>query len=134
MIVFSRSISVRALYRLTVLAAIAGTLFFLVRTGPRNGLAFLLGAAISLGNLWLFDRLARSIEPREAEASSPRKTWQAGAFVTRYLIFFAAGYAIVKVLDVSPLPVVLGLFASTAAVLLSSLGELLGNFRNIRRN
>jgi hypothetical protein len=134
MIVFSRNTSVRTLYRLTVFTALAGTLFFLVRTGPRNALAFLLGAAISLGNLWLFDRLARSIEPPATHTATPRKSWQAGAFVTRYLIFFAAGYAIVKSLDVSPLPVVLGLFASTAAVLLSSLGELLGSLRNVRRN
>ena len=61
-------------------------------------------------------------------AKGLEKRWQAGAFAGRYLIFFAAGYVIVKALDVSPLPVVFGLFASTAAVLLSSVLELFGSF------
>ena len=84
-------------------------------------MAFLLGAAISFGNLWLFERLANAI----SAADSPRRQWQAGAFVGRYLILFAAGYVIVNALGANPLPVVLGLFASTAAVLFSITTELL---------
>ena len=88
--------------------------------GWRPGLAFLLGAVTSLGNLWLFGRMARGLEP----GTNTRKPWQASAFAGRYLVFIAVGYVIVNALGVSPLPVVLGLFTSTAAVLLSSLLEL----------
>ncbi|MBV9760783.1 MAG: ATP synthase subunit I [Acidobacteriaceae bacterium] len=109
------------LYRLTALFGLFGFIAYLWLEGPRSALGFLLGAAISLGNLWLFDRLADSI----ASPDSPRRPWQAGAFVGRYLVLFAGGYVIVKTLGVNPLPVVLGLFASTAAVLLSIATELL---------
>jgi len=77
----------------------------------------------SFGNLWLFHRLSVSIAPGEGSG----KPWQAGAFIGRYMVLFAVGYVIVKGLDVNPLPVVLGLFASTAAVLASSIIELLEN-------
>jgi hypothetical protein len=125
-----RSITIGQLYRLTFLFALAGTIFYTVYGGFRPGLAFALGAATSLLNLWLFDRLASGIAPGEGS----KKPWQAGAFAGRYLIFFAAGYVIVKALDVSPLPVVFGLFASTAAVLLSSVLELFGSFSGRNRS
>lgn len=125
----NRSITVRQLYRLTLLFALAGTIVYFVYGGFRPALAFALGSATSFLNLWLFNRLASGIEPGERS----KKPWQAGAFAGRYLIFFAAGYVIVKALDVSPLPVVFGLFASTAAVLLSSVLELLGSFSGRNR-
>ena len=124
-----RSITVVQLYRLTLLIGLAGTVAYAVYGGFRPALAFALGSATSFLNLWLFNRLARGIEPGE----DSRKPWQAGAFAGRYLIFFAAGYVIVKALDVSPLPVVFGLFASTAAVLLSSVLELFGSFSGRNR-
>jgi hypothetical protein len=117
------SLSVRGLYRLTIVFGILGAAAFSWFQGPREGLAFALGALGSFGNLWLFHRLSFSIAPGEAS----RKPWQAGAFVGRYIILFAAGYVIVKGLGVNPLPVVLGLFASTAAVLTASIVELLQN-------
>jgi len=83
-------------------------------------LAFFLGALGSFGNLWLFHWLSRAIAPGE----SSRKPWQAGAFIGRYLILFTLGYVIVKGLGVNPLPVVFGLFASTAAILFSSAVEI----------
>lgn len=119
-----RTASISQLYKFTVFFGAAGALWMFSSGGWRPGLAFLLGAATSLGNLWLFNRLARSIEP----GAHTRKPWQAGAFASRYLIFLAVGYVIVNALGVSPLPVVLGLFASTAAVLLSSILELAGSW------
>ena len=124
-----RTMSVRQLYTLTTVVGVLGTIVFLVLYGFRPALAFLLGTAISLGNLWLFSWLTRAIEP----GSRSQKPWQAGAFMGRYLILFTFGYVIVKSLGVSPLPVVLGLFASTAAVLLSSLLELTGSTFGSRR-
>jgi ATP synthase I chain len=124
-----RSITIAQLYRLTILVGLAGTALYLAFGGIRPALAFALGAATSFLNLWLFNRLASGIGPGEGS----KKPWQAGAFAARYLIFFAAGYVIVRALDVSPLPVVFGLFASTAAVLLSSVLELFGSFSGKHR-
>ena len=129
MIYGQRTMSVRQLYILTIAVGIVGTIAFLIPYGFRPALAFLLGAAVSLGNLWLFSWLARAIEP----GSRQQKPWEAGAFIGRYLILFTFGYVIVKSLGVSPLPVVLGLFASTAAVLLSSTFELVGSAFGSRR-
>ena len=117
------SLSVHRLYRLTIVFGILGVSAFSWVQGPREGLAFALGALGSFGNLWLFHRLSLSIAPGE----EARKPWQAGTFLGRYILLFAAGYVIVKGLGVNPLPVVLGLFASTAAVLTSSIVELLQN-------
>jgi hypothetical protein len=129
MIYGQRTMSVRQLYLLTVAVGVLGAIAFLVPYGIRPALAFLLGAAVSLGNLWLFSWLARAIEPGDRQ----QKPWEAGAFIGRYLILFTFGYVIVKSLGVSPLPVVLGLFASTAAVLLSSMLELVGSALGSRR-
>ena len=111
----------RRLYFLTVGIGLLGFVSFFARRGIRPAVAFLLGALASLGNLWLYDWLSRSIAPG---AKAARKPWQAGAFIGRYLILFTFGYAIVKALDVNPLAVVLGLLASTGAVLASILFEL----------
>jgi hypothetical protein len=112
--------TVRRLYWLTAAFGLVGFVSYFALLGPVPAVAFLLGAAGSFGNLWLFDWLSRAIAP----GTTSRKPWQAGAFITRYLLFFATGYVIVKTLDVNPLPVIFGLLASTAAVLMSSILEL----------
>lgn len=112
--------SLKRLYWLTAAFALVGFVSYFWVLGPRSGLGFLLGAVGSFGNLLLFNWLARSISPQDA----PRQPWKAGAFAARYLIMFTFGYVIVKALDVNPLAVVLGLLASTAAVLLSSTIEV----------
>ena len=110
----------RRLYRLMTLFAVIGAICYFRVDGPLAALGFLLGVLGSFGNLWLFNWLSRAMAPD----ANGRKPWQAGAFVSRYLILFAMGYVIVKGLGVSPLPVVLGLFASTAAVLTSGVFEI----------
>ena len=104
----------RRMYWLIGVFALAGFAWYVATTGIRDALAFALGAAASLGNFWLFDRLSKRIAPDGARAGKP---WEAGAFIGRYIILLGFGYAIVKALNVSPLAVILGLFASTAAVL-----------------
>jgi len=113
-------VTVQRLYALSLAFGVIGFVLYWALVGFIPALAFLLGALGSFGNLWLFHWLAHAMEP----GSTSRKPWQAGAFVGRYIILFALGYAIVKALDVNPLPVVFGLFASTAAVLFSSAVEL----------
>jgi hypothetical protein len=120
--------TVRRLYWLTGLVGVIGFVWYFWLQGAAPATGFLLGAASSFGNLWLFDWLSRAIAPGTAS----RKPWRAGAFITRYLLLFAAGYVIVNALDVSPLPVILGLFASTAAVLTSSILELVSSLLGSR--
>lgn len=117
-------LSMRRVYQLTGLVGLVGFVSYFWVGGPRPALGFALGAASSFGNLWLFDWLSRSIAP----GATTTKPWQAGAYVTRYIILLGIGYAIVKALGVSPLAVVLGLLASTAAVLTSSISEIISHF------
>ena len=119
--------TVRRLYWLTIAFGLIGFVSYFAVLGPLPAAGFLLGALGSFGNLWLFDWLSRAIAPGTA-----RKPWQAGTFITRYLLFFAVGYVIVKGLGVNPLPVVFGLLASTAAALVSSIFELLASLLGSR--
>ena len=117
-------LSIKRLYRLTGVLGLVGFVWYFAAAGVGSAVAFLLGVLCSFGNLWLFDHLSRSIAP----GADVRKPWQAGAYVVRYVILLGIGYAIVKSLDVSPLAVILGLFASAAAVLASLITELLSHF------
>jgi hypothetical protein len=111
----------RRLYALTATFATIGFVSYFARFGSRAAFGFLLGAAGSFGNLWLFNWLSRAIAP----GGHQRRPWTAGLFMGRYLGLGLVGYATVKGLDVSPLPVLLGLLASTAAVLASSVYDLI---------
>lgn len=122
-------LSVRTLYWLTVSFGIIGFVSYLAAEGPRSALGFAAGAATSFGNLWLFNWLSGAL----AAANAPRRNWQAGLFVGRYLILFTFGYVIVKALNVNPLALVLGLLASTAAVIVSITLELLQSLVGNRR-
>lgn len=117
-------VSIHRVYQLTGLVGLLGFVSYFWVAGPRPALGFALGAASSFSNLWLFDWLSRSIAP----GATARKPWQAGAYVTRYIILLGIGYAIVKALGVSPLAVVLGLLVSAAAVLASSVLEIISHF------
>jgi hypothetical protein len=117
--------SMRRLYILTGLFTLGGGLWYLAEHGGREAAGFLIGALGSFGNLWLFNWLSASIAP----GGQRRSPWQSGLFIGRYLGLFLVGYATVKALDVSPLAVLLGLLASTAAALVSSIIELIRNFR-----
>ncbi len=112
--------SIRRVYVFTVIIGVAGFVGTWPLHGFKTALAFLLGTAVSLGNLFLFGYLARAISPAPGET----RPWEARAFISRYLLLFAFGYVIVKALGVSPLAVILGLLASTAAVVVSLIIEL----------
>jgi hypothetical protein len=116
--------SYKSLYWFTGSLGIIGFVLYLCAQGPKLAASFALGAAGSLGNLWLWDLLSRFIAPSDR----PKKAWQAGLFIGRYIILWGAGYAIVKVLGVNALAVVLGLLASTAAVLASLIIEIIQGF------
>lgn len=105
--------SIRRLYWCTVAFGMLGAACYLVKGDVRSALGFLLGAAGSVANLWFWNWLSHLIEP----GRGPKKSWQAGLFIGRYVILLGGGYGIVKFLGVNPLAVVLGLLTSTAAVL-----------------
>ena len=112
--------TVRLLYQLTAVLGLVGSVAYLATQGIGPALGFAFGAACSVGNLWLFDWLTRSLAPGERQ----RKPWKPALFVLRYFVLLASGYAIVKLLDVNALTVIWGLLTSTAAVLLALIGEL----------
>ena len=120
--------AVRRLYALTALFILIGFVWQFTVAGPRDALAFVAGGLGSFGNLWMFDWLSRSIAPGDRT----QKPWQAGLFIGRYIVLIAFGYATVKALDVSALAVLLGLLASTAAAVVSSLFELIRNLTRHR--
>lgn len=117
--------SVRRIYWLTGSFGMIGVLSYASLDGARSAFGYMLGALGSVGNLWLFEKLARGIAPGDA----PRRPWQAGAFAARYLVLFTVAYAIIRGLNVKPLAVVLGLLASTAAVIISSIVDAVESSR-----
>jgi ATP synthase I subunit len=121
--------SLRRLFWLTALFGVMGFVSYFWLQGPHSAFGFLLGALSSFGNLYLFVWLSRAISP----TGVPRRPWKAGAFVGRYLILVTIGYVIVNALGVNALAVILGLFASTAAVLLSSTIEIVQGFTRSKR-
>jgi hypothetical protein len=118
------AVLVRRLYWLTTGYGLLGFFCYFALQGIRPAFAFLLGALGSAGNLWFFERMTHGIAPGDQS----KKPATAGAFAIRYVILFSLGYVIVKGLGVNPLAVVLGLLASTAAVLTSSIIELAQGF------
>lgn len=121
--------SLRRLYWLTASFGMLGFVSYFLLQGPRSAFGFLLGTAGSFGNLYLFVWLSRAISPTAAS----RRPWKAGAFVGRYVLLVTIGYVIVNALSINALAVILGLFASTAAVLLSSTIEILQGFSGSKR-
>jgi hypothetical protein len=118
---------IRRIYWLALGFGLVGFVIYFGLQGWRPAAGFALGALGSVGNLWLFEWLTRSIVP-EPGVETPKKPWQAGIFVTRYMVMILVGYAIVRALGVNALAVILGLLTSTAAVLTSTVLELLQNF------
>ena len=119
----------RKLYLLTGFFGLAGFSTFMWTEGFRWALAFALGVLCSLANVWTLDKLTRLLEPGPEQ----RKPWQAGTFIVRYILLLGIGYAIVKALSVNPLAVVLGLLASTAAVLSGLIFEIVLSFSSRNR-
>ena len=116
-------LSIRRLYILTALAGAVGFVSLFAVRGARFGFGFALGVLASILNLWLWDWLSRAISPEGAKSK-----WQAGLFIGRYIILWGFGYAIVKGLGVDILAAVLGLLASTVAVLISMVIEIVQGF------
>jgi hypothetical protein len=118
---------VRRIYWLVLAFGVIGFVAYFAFEGWRSAVGFALGALGSFGNLWLYERLTHLIEPG-APGEPPKKPWQAGVFITRYVIMILLAYAIVKTLGVNALAVILGLLTNSAAVLTSSLIEVFESY------
>ncbi len=111
----------RFLYWLTAAFGLIGFVSYFALRDAREAVGFLIGALGSFGNLWLFVWLSRVIAGSKPSEKKPQR---GALFIGRYLVLALIGYATVNALGVTPLAVVLGLLASTAAVLTSSLFEI----------
>jgi ATP synthase I chain len=118
---------VRRIYWLVLAFGIIGFVAYFTLDGWRPAVGFALGALGSFGNLWLYERLTHLIEPA-APGEPPKKPWQTGVFITRYVVMILLAYAIVNTLGVNALAVILGLLTNSAAVLTSSLIEVFESF------
>jgi hypothetical protein len=105
--------------RLCLWVGAAGILAIVILQGPRTGLGFAVGAAISYVNFLLIQRMVNSIG--SGGTASNFKAVLAGL---RYLLLAGVVYVIVKILDITHAAVIEGLFVSVAAVLLELLYKL----------
>ncbi len=116
---------------LTAGLGVIGFVSYLAIQGLRPGLAFAAGVLGSFGNLWMWNWLVHSLSryaTNQHSTENKKPSWQAGSFIGRYVILLGLGYVIVRALDVSPLAIISGLLASTAAVLISLVVEIISSF------
>jgi hypothetical protein len=114
----------RALDRIIRVAAVlgaAGSIVSWVLRGANWAAGFLVGAVISLINFYGWKRLATSLG-----GSGGKRPWSGSAAFLglRYLLFAAVIYAIVKLLGITLVGVLAGLFVSVAAILVEIFYEL----------
>ncbi|HEX4167780.1 MAG TPA: ATP synthase subunit I [Bryobacteraceae bacterium] len=112
--------TIQFIYKLTGVFGLIGFVLFFWIGGIRDALAFALGVLCSFGNLWMLHRITGAIVP----GPEARKPLRAGSYFIRFAFLLAIGYGIVKLLNVSPIAVISGLLAGTAATLASVIIEL----------
>lgn len=108
----------RRIVRFTIGLGVIGAIVALARFGPRTAGGFLCGASISLLNFWTLERMTIAL------TSGGNARGSAGLFGLRYLMVGGAVYVIVKILEISLMSVLAGLFVSAAAVIVEILYEL----------
>lgn len=101
----------------------AGAVAATVYGGWRWGSGYLLGAGASYLNFHWLKRLVNSLG--EAAAGKPPRARVAVVLGLRYLLLGLAGYAILNYSTLSLTAALIGLFVSTAAVILEMLFELI---------
>ena len=104
--------------RFTIALGLIGGIAALARFGPRTAGGFLCGASISILNFWTLERMAIALTASGAVRGS------AVLFGLRYFMVGGAVYVIVKILEISLMSVLAGLFVSAAAVIVEILYEL----------
>jgi hypothetical protein len=109
-------ISIPRIKRYALILGVAGGVMALLLRGVKDASGFVIGATLALLTIESWSRLATSLNP---EAGTKPSVGASGAFLAlRYLLIAGGIYATVKVLGVTPLAMLLGLFVSFAAVLI----------------
>ena len=109
--------AVRRINWLIVALGIVGATATALLRGPRAGLAFLIGAAVSYMSFRGWQRLAFALAPD----TTRRSPW----FVIRIIALMVLAYAIIKFLGLNVVAAVAGLLVSAAAVILELVYELI---------
>ena len=96
---------------------LAGAASVAIFKGARDGAAFLVGAAVSFGSFWGWDRVVDHLGP------NPRKRRRA-FFVLRLIALVALAWVIIKFLGLNVAAAALGLLVSGAAVVVEIIYEI----------
>lgn len=105
--------------RAGLIISITATVAVLIFGGWRNALGFACGAVIAHFNFGLWKQIAGALGPQEA-LSNPGTA----LLVSRYLLIGGLAFVIMKVLNVSALPVIGGLLVTAAAVMVEIVRQL----------
>ncbi len=106
--------------RIGIALAIAGGIYVLTQYGATTAAGFIAGSALSIFSFHTLRKLGAGLQPGPAPFRG-----SAAVFGLRYVIIAAVAYVTIKVLGISALPLVAGLFVSAAAVIVEILYELL---------
>jgi ATP synthase I chain len=112
--------TVGRIIRIGAALGIAGTIVVWIRYGPSTAVGFLAGTLLSLLNFHGLRRVADGLSGRrDAGFRGSPMFW-----VFRYVLFAAIGYVIVKILGISLMPILAGLFVAAAAIIVEILYEI----------
>jgi hypothetical protein len=109
--------------RTAIVISICGVAVALIFYGWRNALGFAGGTVIAYFNFGLWKQISGALG---APGASVPGGASAALLGLRYLLIGGAVFAMIKVLDVSAMPVVGGLLVSAAAVLIEIVRQLFG--------
>ena len=102
-----------------VVLGVAGSIASLILLGPRGGLGFLIGATVSLLSFLRYQRMV------ETFGAAPVARRRAGRFALQFAALAAAGYVIVKYLEVNRMALAIGLLVAGVAVTIEILYEMI---------
>ncbi len=111
---------VRRIRRTVVILGSAGTLVVSIVYGWRTGAGFLACAAVSFLTVWRQQRVVESLG-----FSTSRKRLPMLRLMLQFAVLAAAGYVIVKYLELNRLAAVSGLLVAGIAVILEIIYELI---------
>jgi len=116
-------LAVGRISRLTLVLTASGAAIYFAMAGWRGGCGFLLGAIASYLNFRWLRRTVSALG--ETVGGKPPRAWVAVVLGLRYLLLGLGAYAIVRVSEISLTAALVGLFVSTAAVIVEILIELI---------
>lgn len=109
---------IRRIGRLILILGLAGAAILSAVQGPRMGLSFLVGAAVSYLSFWRWQVLVGALGP----APKKRSPW---IFVLRIVLLVALAYVIIRFLGLNIAAAVTGLLVSGIAVILELIYEMI---------